>query len=250
MFADAQTRQQQALLAAQMGMTRPQTQQVMQPTQAAPSINFSPTIVTGGGQPAPFVGGPQPGAGGAGAGGAGAGGGGITPPGYIDGKGGPPVPGADPATPNEKPKAKPQDYNVTLRGLQGQFPNVPLTTLQAAASQIASDPNTAASQKALLKQTNDARAADNKKYKDALDGFELMKGMPANTKYALNGRAYNGPVTVFSDGSAVPYDRQELTRRRKAGLKIEKLTTLAAATPRELTPKERREQASAQRARK
>jgi hypothetical protein len=252
MFADAQTRQQQALLAAQMGMTRPQTQQVMQPTQAAPSINFSPTIVTGGGQPAPFVGGPQPGTGGAGAGGGGMlGGGGITPPGFIGGQGGPQVPGADPAKPTvQTPNAAPQDYNKTLKGLQGQFPNVKLETLQTAAAQIASNPNTAASQKAVLKLTNDARAAENKKFANALDGFEFMKGMPANTKYALNGRAYNGPVTVFSDGSAVPYDRQELTRRRKAGLKIEKLTTLAAATPRELTPKERREQASAQRARK
>lgn len=256
MFADEQTRQQQALLAAQLGLTRQQPQQVMQPAPAAPSINFSPTIVTGGGQPAPFAGGPQPGAGGPqpGVGGAGAGGGGIfggggiTPPGLIGGLGGPTPPGVDPASPTVKPNAKPQDYNVTLKGLQGQFPNVPLAALQSAAAQIASNPATAASQKALLKQTNDARATENKRVEKAFDGFELMKGMPADTKYALNGKPYNGPVHVFSDGTAVPYTLQELQRRRKAGQKIEMLTTLAAGKPRDLTPRERREQASAQRA--
>ena len=75
-----------------------------------------------------------------------------------------------------------------------------------------------------------------------------MKGVPSTAKYALNGQAYNGPITVFSDGSAVPYSREEVVRRRKAGLKMQPLTKLSAATQ-ELSPRERREQQSRERLR-
>lgn len=242
MLADEQTRQQQALLAAQMGMGRPQVQQAPQyiPAPQSPSIVFNPTIVTGGqpgqvGQPgvgAPGAGGAgAPGTGGALGGGGMVGGGGVVSPGLLGGVGGGPTPPGAGGAPTPGPAGKPQKFETVLAGLRGQFPALPTAALEAAAVQISQNPNASASQKALLKQQNDARVKENKKVEKAFDGFEILKGMPADTKWALNGRAYNGPLTVFGDGSAVPYDRQELQRRRKLGLKIETLRRIEAPRP-------------------
>jgi hypothetical protein len=248
MYADQQSQREAAILAAQMGMGRPQAQQVPQymPAQQSPSINFSPTIVTGGGQPAPFVG-----AGGAGSPGAGGalGGGGIVPPGFIGGPGGGPMPpGGGGGTPTPGPAGKSQKVETVLAGLRGQFPLLKPNILERAADLIAKDSNVAASQKAFLKQMHDPLMKEKQRVGEAFKNVEFMKGVPSTAKYALNGQEYKGPITVFGDGSAVPYDKQELIRRRKAGLKIQPLTKLNAAT-RELTMRERREQQSAERRR-
>jgi hypothetical protein len=248
MFADQQSQREAAILAAQMGMGRPQQQQVPQymPAQQSPSIVFSPTINTGG----------QPGVMGAGAGGAGApgaggalgGGGGIVPPGVLGGAGGGPTPPGTGGGPAPGPAGKPQKFATVLQELRGQFPAVSTSILEAAAEQIARNPEKAASQKATLKSLNDGQTKEKQKVGEAFKNVEFMKGVPSTAKYALNGQAYNGPITVFSDGSAVPYSREEVVRRRKAGLKMQPLTKLSAATQ-ELSPRERREQQSRERRR-
>lgn len=254
MFADQQSQREAAILAAQMGMGRPQQQQVPQymPAQQSPSIVFSPTINTGG-QPGVMSGGVgAPGAGGAGAPGAGGplgGGGGIVPPGILGGAGGGPgVPGADGSVDTTNKNAKPQNFATVLQGLRGQFPEVSTRILEAAAEQIARNPEMAASQKTTLKSLNDGKTKEKQRVAKIFKDVQFIKGVPSTTKYVLNGQAYNGPITVFSDGTAVPYSREELVRRRKAGLKIQGLTKLSAATQ-ELSPRERREQQSRDRRR-
>lgn len=251
MLADEQARQQQALLAAQMGLARPQVQQVPQymPAPQAPSINFNPTIITGG-QPGQVG---QPGAGGAGAPGAGGalsgggivGGGGVVSPGLLGGAGGGPTPPGAGGAPTPGPAGKPQKFETVLAGLRGQFPALPTAALEAAAVQISQNPSAAASQKQLLKIQNDARAKENKKVANAFDGFNPIGGFGPDVEYTLNGKPYTGPKTVLSDGSAMPYDAKELRRRRLAGIPQQWLTPVNTK-PRELTPRERREQQSKQ----
>jgi hypothetical protein len=252
MYADQQSQREAAILAAQMGMGRPQAQQVPQymPAQQSPSINFNPTIITGG-QPG-VIGGGAGGAGSPGAGGA-LGGGGIVPPGFMGGPGGgtgggPTPPGGGGGTPTPGPAGKPQKFETVLAGLRGQFPLLKTNILEGAAQQIANNPNVGTSQKASLKQMHDGLMKEKQKIGEAFKDVEFIKGVPSTAKYALNGQEYKGPITVFSDGSAVPYDRQEVIRRRKAGLKMQPLTKLSAAT-REPTMRERREQQSAARTR-
>jgi hypothetical protein len=252
MYADQQSQREAAILAAQMGMGRPQAQQVPQymPAQQSPSINFNPTIITGG-QPG-VIGGGAGGAGSPGAGGA-LGGGGIVPPGFMGGPGGgtgggPTPPGGGGGTPTPGPAGKPQKFETVLAGLRGQFPLLKTNILEGAAQQIANNPNVGTSQKASLKQMHDGLMKEKQKVGEAFKDVEFIKGVPSTAKYALNGQEYKGPITVFSDGSAVPYDRQEVIRRRKAGLKMQPLTKLSAAT-REPTMRERREQQSAARTR-
>jgi hypothetical protein len=252
MYADQQSQREAAILAAQMGMGRPQTQQVPQymPAQQSPSINFNPTIITGG-QPG-VIGGGAGGAGSPGAGGA-LGGGGIVPPGFMGGPGGgtgggPTPPGGGGGTPTPGPAGKPQKFEAVLAGLRGQFPLLKTNILEGAAQQIANNPNVGTSQKASLKQMHDGLMKEKQKVGETFKDVEFIKGVPSTAKYALNGQEYKGPITVFSDGSAVPYDRQEVIRRRKAGLKMQPLTKLSAAT-REPTMRERREQQSAARTR-
>jgi hypothetical protein len=256
MLADEQTRQQQALLAAQMGMARPQVQQAPQyiPAPQSPSIVFNPTIVTGGqpgqvGQPgvsAPGAGGAgAPGTGGALGGGGIVGGGGVVPPGLIGGIGGGPTPPGAGDKPTPGPAGKPQKFETILAGLRGQFPALPTAALEAAAVQMSQNPLAAASQKQLLKIQNDARAKENKKVEKALDGFELLGGFSPDVEYALNGKKYTGPKYVLSSGDAVPYDAKEMSRRRKAGIPQQWLTKVNTK-PKELTPRERREQQSRQ----
>ena len=253
MFADQQSQREAAILAAQMGMARPQQQQVPQymPAQQSPSIVFSPTINTGG-QPGVMGGGiGAPGAGGAGAPGAGGalgGGGGIVPPGALGGIGGGPTPPGAGGGPAPGPAGKPQKFETVLAGLRGQFPALPTAALEAAATQISRNPAASASQKTLLKQQNDARAKENKKVSKALDGFELLGGFSPDVEYALNGKKYTGPKYVLSSGDAVPYDAKEMSRRRKAGIPQQWLTKVNTK-PRELTPRERREQQSRERSR-
>jgi hypothetical protein len=256
MLADEQTRQQQALLAAQMGMARPQVQQAPQyiPAPQSPSIVFNPTIVTGGqpgqvGQPgvgAPGAGGAgAPGTGGALGGGGIVGGGGVVPPGLIGGIGGGPTPPGAGDKPTPGPAGKPQKFETVLAGLRGQFPALPTAALEAAAVQMSQNPLAAASQKQLLKIQNDARVKENKKVEKALDGFELLGGFSPDVEYALNGKKYTGPKYVLSSGDAVPYDAKEMSRRRKAGIPQQWLTKVNTK-PKELTPRERREQQSRQ----
>jgi len=252
MLADEQTRQQQALLAAQMGMARPQVQQAPQyiPAPQSPSINFNPTIITGGqpgqpGQPGVVAPGAAGGAGAPGAGGGIIGGGGYVSPGLLGGAGGGPTPPGAGGAPPQGGNAKPQKFETVLAGLRGQFPALPTTTLEAAATQISQNPLSSASQKSSLKILNDARVKENKRVADAFDGFNPVGGFSPDVEYALNGKKYTGPKYVLSDGSAVPYDAKEMSRRRKAGIPQQWLTPVNTK-PRELTPRERREQQSRQ----
>jgi hypothetical protein len=239
MFADAQTRQQQALLAAQMGMTRQQPQQVMQPAPAAPSINFSPTIVTGGGQPAPFAGGAQPGVGGPIVGG-----GGAISPGEMAGAGGgvmfDPLTGqlinaktGKPVNAGTGGKPTTATYEQTLSGLKGRFPKLPQETLEMYARTITNVPASRETTLLTLKQKNDAIKDTPKPQPPKPQPTKPTtpanttspKPVPANYEgWLLNGIPYSGPTYMgmamskseYESGvDAADTDEKEAAWRRK-----------------------------------
>lgn len=216
MLADEQTRQQQALLAAQMGMARPQVQQAPQyiPAPQAPSINFNPTIITGGqsGQ----VG--QPGAGGAGAPGAGGmiGGGGVVSPGVIGGAGGGPQWNGGAGGGAGAPQGPPPKYEQVLSGLKGRFSNIPATELEMYARSIVAAPSARASILETLKQKSSKRTATDKDNVKADANGNIIG--PDGRHYRLDGKQkiFVDPVT----GKDLPTTRPSTKTSSAAPLNV------------------------------
>jgi len=231
MYADQQSQREAAILAAQMGMGRPQVQQVPQymPAQQSPSINFSPTIVTGGGQPAPFVGGAQPGVGGPIVGG-----GGAISPGQMAGAGGgvmfDPLTGrlinvksGEPVNAGAGGKPTTATYEQTLSGLKGRFPKLPQETLEMYARTITNVPASRETTLLTLKQKNDA-VKDKPKPQPSKPTSPTKTSTTSNPPldvppnyrgWTLGGKPYNGP-----EYSGYALSRSEYTSALRSGKSI------------------------------